>query len=272
MMKKTFRSKLLIATTLLASCGSWAGNPNDKKPEPTPSGILSLDLTGVTGTQLVGSIDVTGKDGQIIGSLTLDHAQIALAGLQLKMANEASEPSREKFDGPFVLDLITNSFSPTAKAINVEPGLYNDVVLKLHELEPDTAGGINCLPQLLDNSIYMSGTWTPLSGESVPFSMTQRIGEEFSLAGSTGAIQGVTIIEGENPLLVAFDLGKWFDFGNSITSKNVDLTSLSGPIVLGVKSEGAAQNIMAVIKNNIKRSGDFGLDRGKTRRLERKSR
>ena len=246
----------------LSGCGTWAGNPKDPEPQPAPAALVKLNIRGkAPALALLGGIPVTGTDGTSIGILSLTKALVMFSEIKLKTAFEDEEEnSREKFAGPYLIDLLNNRSTPELTSIAVNPGTYSAIEIKLHKTE-DSYSGDGAGSPIAGNSIYFSGSYTSTAGSVQSFTMSHEVDEEFNFSQLSANQQGLSVADGNNSLLIAFDLSKWFDFSNSKTSKGVDFTSLTGPIVLAENtSSEVAKNLREVIKENLKSSADFDKD------------
>jgi len=124
------------------------------------------------------------------------------------------------------------------------------------------------------NSIYMEGTYTgkTASGQvtDVPFVLSFDFDETFELTGAGGTSEGFEITaDSTNPIIIAFRLATWMDFNNAETNgSSVDFTQLIvehdadglDMILLDEDAIDPNDDIRKVIKENIKKSADYGKD------------
>jgi hypothetical protein len=248
-----------------SGCGTWLGNPKNPDPggeKPAGNSMVTLKITGKLPTAAAlttaNVVPVVGADGAAQGSLVLSKALLVLDEIELKLTDDDAE-EKQKFGGPFVVDLLADRVSPDPGEIEVPAGTYRGIKLKLAKLEDEDADGL--VPsgsQLVDNSIYLTGTYTPESGDATPFSMTFDLDEEFKLRASS-TFAGMNVVEGaKNAIVIAFRVERWFD----LTGGEADFAGLaSGPIVLEKDSDDdAAKALREAIKENIKASAEFGKD------------
>jgi hypothetical protein len=237
---------------------------------------LSLDIQGTKpGLSLLATpTDVIGSDGTVVGSLSITSAQLILDKIRFKMESEESEESDEvadeeddeedeeedTFKGPYLVDLLTNTVTPSIKDMKVPAGVYKQLELNVHKVDEEelAALGLDESSPMAGKSIYVTGSYTPTGGTSVAFTMSYELSERFILAGNAG----MDVTSGANAVVIAFRLASWFDFSNLETnSDEINFTDIvEGDITLDKDSEDAAKDIQEVIKENIKESADFGKD------------
>ncbi len=234
--------------------------------------------------------------GTQIGTLTINDARLALKEIKLKLAEEELEGQEDsleldqenesiKYPGPYVVELIHNTVSPPLNTITIPAGVYKEIELKLDKIEGDEDDEdgtplVDPGDPLFGNSIYIEGSYTGVTagGEvtDVPFILSFDLDEEFELTGldSTTSLAdsavGMTIGDlGVNPIIIAFRMVQWFNFGDPETNdKGLDFSGLvvteatgGGPqILLDEDAEGDNKDIRKVIKENIKESADYGKD------------
>jgi hypothetical protein len=254
---------MIVWATMLISigCGTWLGNPKDpdKTTPPPGNSMVTLKIRGESAAPLqlaANVIDVIGTDGTTIGTLTLTQARLSLKEIKLKLhASDAEE--RQLFNGPYVVNLLTNQVLPDPGTIEVPDGTYTDIQLKLAKLEKDEIGDIVAASDpLIERSIYLTGSYKPEGGTAVSVTMDFDLDEEFVL-GSSAAFAGVDIVAGQNnPVIIAFRLDRWFDFRGSDT----DLSDVQGEIVLIKDADDVAKDVREAIKENVKQSAKFGKD------------
>lgn len=273
----------IVLSAMLAiadvGCGTWAGNSEEPTKDPgtqtgtTKKSMIKLSFLGsTTGTTLLAStIDVIGAGGTSIGQLSLTDAKVALS--EIKFKTDGGELDEAEFTGPYIVDLLSNQMSPDPGSIEVNAGTYKDIILKLHKLEQDEGekAGVDSEDPVINNSIYLKGSYTATNGVVKPFELSYEIGEEFSLAPTTG-VKGMNLEAGvTQAMIIAFRLDSWFRFDNKETNETaIDFSNIStDSIVLDKDASGdTAQKIRETIKENIKQSADFGKDDDDDGKLE----
>jgi len=255
----------------------------------TSAPAASLVAARAAGDPIV--IDVTDVAGDAVGTLTLTDARVNLGEIELEQADSEIDTEEEgdqsnsiEFGGPYVVDFVNETVTPDLPQIEMLPGTYDNIKLKLDKVEADDEDGsggqlVPNTDPLFGHSIYFEGTY---SGETsggavtdVPFTLSFDLDEEFELSATGDTALGFVIEEGQlNPVIVAFRLARWFEFNNQSTNEDglIDFTALvvgAGPsIVLDETATGDNATIREVIKDNIKISADYGEDHDGDGQLE----
>ncbi len=238
-------------------CGSWTGNP--PKDDPKNLGTVSLAITGSeASTQLLASsIPIISKSGVQIGSMVISQAKVALKGIKFKqVGGEIGE--EETFAGPYAVDLLTNTVTPALNSIQLSSGFYKDIQLQLHKLESEEISDVAKTDPLVNNSIYLTGTYSPNNGSSVNITLKVDVSEEVSLMNPDASSPGVEVKDGsELKVIIAFRMDKWFDF----TGREYDFSSLNGTSAVLADAGGeTGKKLQEIVKENIKKSAKFGED------------
>ncbi len=259
---KSFSLLLALLLSIAGGCGTWLGNPDDADEDDSEgtTSFIDLNFAGLLpGSSLIStSIPVIGSDGSSAGTLALDTAKIVLKEVEFELESADGDSTGIDFKGPYIVDLINNSVSPDPGTAEVSSGIYTEIKLKMAKLEEDDAdeAGISD-SDLLEKSIYLSGTYSPASGNSKSFVLSFKLDEEFKIENDG---DGIILEEGiESAIEVSFDLEKWFDLSNSETnSDGYDFSDInSTSIVLEKDGEDTEKELLEVIKDNIKESAEF---------------
>jgi len=230
-------------------------------------------------------ITITDVSGATSGTLTLTDARINLGEVELEQDDDEIDTSTEiEFDGPFVVDFVNETVTPDIPQIEMLPGTYDNIKLKLDKVEADDvdASGeplVADTDPLFGNSIYLAGTYTGTTAggdvTAIPFSLSFDFDEEFELSGIGDTATGFLLEDGQlNPLIIAFRMTQWFAFDNLETNSDGlidfgDLVTDAGPvIVLDESSSGDNDTIRDIIKDNIEESADYGEDEDGSGELE----
>lgn len=262
----------------------------------------SSSLVSPTTSQIV----VKNAAGVTVGTITLSDARLALKEIKLKLAQEEmdgeaddedgdgeteeesdddiaemlEDSERVKYEGPYVVDLLTNASTPSLGEIEMIAGVYKEIEMKLDKIEGDEDDGagaslIDPTDPLYGNSIYLSGTYTgdtaagPGTATDVPFVLSFDFDETFELTGATDTSEGFTVSDSaSNPVVIAFRMPKWFNFGSEdALEEGIDFSQVTigadGKITLDERAQEtsvANDSIRDVIKENIKESADYGKD------------
>lgn len=247
------------------------------KPGTLPNLSGSSQNFGVN-RAVVSSQDITvySTSGAVLGTITLTDARLALKEIKLKREGASESDDSIHFNGPYVVNLLNNTVSPSLSTIEVPPGDYNEIELKLDkiqgdELDSDGSQLVDNADDLYGNSIYLSGTYTgTTNGGTVtdaPFSLSFDFDETFELSGAD-VVEAFTIdADYTYPIIIAFRMSKWFVFNDVETNPDsVDFSNLvlrTGEIVLDENASDESANnvkIREVIEENIEESADYGVD------------
>lgn len=250
---------LILASVLFINpgCGSWTGNPPGVTDNNPASVSLSIVGSAPALTLMNSVLPITGKSGALIGTFDLTAARISIAEIKLKADTDDLE-ERENFNGPYVVNLLTNEVMPSLSSINLPAGEYKELTFKIQKLDEDEVEGINGQDPLFNQSVYLSGIYTPASGAPINVSMKVDVDEEFSLMKPSSSAPGVQISGGiANQVIIAFRLKEWFNF----TGLEYDFNDLSsGDAQLDKNGNEIEKQLMELVKDNIEDSADFGDD------------
>lgn len=271
---------LTACAFVFSSCGSWVGSPKktgqiQQPSEPTTElqGKVELSFAGTNDTLSLSEsgIQVVNKIGQNSGTLILSEAKIVLGQIQLQ-SSTGGDNSKIHFSGPFVVNLLTNEITPRPEQASLSAGSYNDLVVSLVKLQKDKNLLIPAGDSLEDKSIFLKGIYSDLAGNQSPFELSFDLTESFHLA-TLSSTETLVDIESEtaNSLIVAFQIGQWFDFFHSKEGKkSLDFSDLQNESLI-LNGQGHLQNkLMKIIKENIKNSSQFGRDEDGDGRLSEK--
>jgi hypothetical protein len=235
-----------------ASCGVIIGNPAEDDDSSKKTKI-DLAVEGARDSALLlqeSSISVFDSNGEVTGSISLTMAKIGLKDIRIKA--DSGDSKSYDFDGPYVVDLLTDTITPNPSAVAIEAGTYKDVELRLDDIREDDVEGIPSSDPVIDRSIYLKGTYQSNSGSTVPFELAYEFGETFRVAGDSD--EGVKISDGvTNEFIIAFNIDRWFKLENDY------FEDITGDIVLNEEADGIVEDIRKVIKDNIKNSADYGI-------------
>lgn len=220
-------------------------------------------------------LSITSVDGTEIGQLTLTDARLNIYQIELEQESDEVDSVDEneqeleiEYTGPFVVDVLKDTIEPAIPYIELLPGTYDEIKLKLASIEGDEEDDdgnplIASGDPLYENSIVLIGTYsgiidTESTATNMPFTATFAIDEEFLLSGTEGIILEEGVI---NPVIVAFRMARWFYFHNPETNSDSlefsEITPTLGEITI---NETDNPTIWEVIKENINGSADFGKD------------
>lgn len=245
-------------------CGTWSGNPPGKSNPPASNlSAVNLSIKAVEPLSAMrsmgsprlasSSLSIIGASGQPIGVLELKRALVAVQDIRFRLDGTDSEV-RERFRGPYAIDLLTGEASPALGSIQLAEATYRDASLEIRKLDDKLSALTQSDSALLDRSLFIEAVFKPINGGEISLTMASDFNETLSIPP---AKDGATINAGvRNDVLIAFRLAKWFDF----TGQRYDFTSLAGSsAVLDERSEGVEKQLLDGIVRNIKASADFAV-------------
>ncbi len=277
MKRLTVSLLFFLAILFLSRCGTSTGNYGTQLIfQGTTPGSLGIINSSTMAASTGVAVAVVNRDGSANGTLTVTDARLALKEIKIKRDTtgltdaEKAVDSKTKLTGPFLVNLLTNTVSPSLSSLGLATGNYKSIEFKLDKIEGDEkdAAGVQLVAAtdgLFGKSIYLEGTFTGTtalgSATDMPFTMSYDIDEELKLEGTNlfALTQG-----GAASLIVAFRMPKWFLFSNTaVNDQNIDfrnITPASSRIDLNSLSAGNNQKNWQVIKDAIEKSMDFGTD------------
>ena len=288
---------LFAVTLLFFSCD---GLSNSEYEIHVTDGYAGIDLT-IRGSLPDSSspgraesdpvvLSITDTSGTEIGQFTLSDARINIYQIELEQdldevdsEEEEDQESEVEYTGPFVTDLLNNTITPSLPYIELLPGTYDEIKLKIARIEGDETDEdgnplVDSSDALYDNSIVLSGTYTGSTAggdvTDINLSISFALDEDFELISEDGMVIDEAVV---NDIIVAFRLARWFQFDDSETnSDSVEFSSVQTEsdgaggvqITLNDDASGSNADIWEVIRKNIKESADFGEDEDESGELE----
>jgi len=290
---------LAVALLALAGC-TPGGTPLDEDivVAGQPGGRMALSIEGTVPTAPVASVrslDATPRtvssadlaviaaDGTAQGTITLTDARISLKEFKFKRpdddladAADLEENDSVKLDGPFVVDLLTDTVTPEIPPIDVVAGTYTEIVVQINVIETEDeveddigAPAVLSTDPMFGYSVYLAGAYTgQLAGTDVvdvPFVLAFDLDEEVTIAAGDPALGFVVDHNMLQTIIIAFRVTQWFDFTDTEANPDgFDFNSLTDDtqIVLDETVDGVAayEDVRDVIKKKLEASADTGED------------
>ena len=300
-MKIIVSISLLSSLALLVGCNSTTagsddglGNVSLKFSTSSAQTSKSIIASSAVNTRSlistpVSGITVTDTSGNISGTIDLNSAWVVIKDIGFEAEGEvhttdststSTDDSELEFIGPYVLDVLTGTTYPDLSQIDIGAGSYRNIKINIEKLAAADAGNITNLAtdvanKLASYSLYLAGTYTSADGTSyvdIPFSLSLSDEVEFSFAGSSSPKAFVIEDQGQNDIIIAFNLDEWFAFNNSETNSDSLLLesaiTSSGSSYELVLDNSTNSTIMEVIKDNIEESAKYGKDKNGDGELE----
>jgi len=252
---KTFR--FLTISTVLVSCllgcdgreeinlangGSEVGNPNR-----VALSVVSYDS----------SLSRVGTH-YLLSGLSIIEARIVLGSIQFRSMESCTDQPGEgriDFNGPFVIDLLSNRSFPEIESADIPEGTYCKIDLRFDELsQNDLPEGVSKGDPIIGQSLLIRGS----RSDGIPFVVQIKKKDPFKLKNQGLGFQVGS--EGFLDFLIAFDLSVWF---TEVDLATADLTS--GTIII---DQNHNQSLLSKIRRNIKLSARLFQDLNENRQLE----
>ena len=271
-----------ILIILFGKCDGATGSGSDDENDVSDgmAGINlniqgSLPAASSGKSAVTADLDVLDTSGISEGKITLSEARLNIYQIELEMDDNEIDSEEEQdqeqeieYTGPFVIDLLNNSTDPEIPYIELLPGSYDEIKLKLAKVESDHPT-VDSGDPLYGNSIYMEGTYTGATLEEtvtdMPVILSIALDEEFTLQADG---EGMVLDEGViNELIIAYRLAIWFRFDNPDTNEDsVEFGDVwveddgDGGFHIVLDETGSNAPQWDVIMENVKASTDFGED------------
>lgn len=251
----------IVASTTMA-CGGIGGSGfigvqlAAISSESTASGELQATDDGGTTYQLsagaiyVRHIELDLPDGQRCTAIADD-----LAGATCD-ASPGGSSDKISIDGPFVVDLVTKTATPSLADVRIPAGTYKRVDVRIDDGDP-ADGLIQAGAPLDDHSLVAEANFT-YAGSPTTLKLSLKFNEDVRFERPAGVS-----VSGEGAkLLAALDIAKWFS-GLDISDclDRDDLSIVDGTLLIDDNTSGGGNCSMIenAIKESIKRSSQ--LDR-----------
>jgi len=230
------------------SCGSWSGNPPSSKVQTGTTapvekqGTVEIVIQGTnTSLRLINNkLSVVDKSGKAAGQIELSSVQLMIADITVR--RDASDlTTRPKLAGPFVLDLLTNTITPTPDKLTLPEGDYKDISFQLYK----QAGG----------SVQLKGVYTAANMKTSNIKITLDADDQISLMKEAQARIIQVASASNQQVAISFQLDQWFNFNG----KDTDLTSATGAdLTIDTTATGDGKKLRDAFLSNVKTATDFG--------------
>ncbi len=244
-------SFVLLALSL-SSCGQTDGTGsvagtntgNPFSPE------VAVKIIGTSNNTTTAKVD----SKLLANGIDLTEARVVISSIRFRPLAfcQAGESEVEEddfdFDGPFVVDLLSNTSIPTTDNVQLPAGSYCRVELKLDDLDDDVIpNGIDASDAIVDQAVILRGT----TQGGRPFHVFIEDNDEFRLENKQNgfAIGGNTNLD---QFFIVFDLDLWF--------ANVDFDNVSEGQGVILIDEDNNEALHAKIVDNIKFSANLLKD------------
>lgn len=243
--KTQFVTTLLLATSLAACAddGATAGVAvqalsTDTGEESTPLYMVDdadANFAVSAATLVLRHIELDLPDGHLCDDIEADLSD----GVDCQLGQDADSI---KIDGPFRIDLMSGSSTPSLAEVRIPAGTYKRIDFRV---EDDAS----------NESFAVTAAFN-LDGEAHTLELSLDFNEDIRIEGP----EGITVGDGED-LVASYVSSNWLEginIGSCVDNGDVDVRGTTVTISEGT-SRGSCSDIENVIKNNMKTSGQ--LDR-----------
>lgn len=223
----------------VVACSSAAGDPFvqlkvSSDPSSTTIGnALTSDQIEYTVAKLV------------IGEIEFDQA----LDCSIDDDDDDSAEIEFEYEGPFVVNLLTQKAIPSFDEIQIEKATYCKFKFKLEKLDDDEVpAGVSETDGIVENSVYIEGIYD----SSTPFIVKLEEDEDFEMESESSA--GLGLANGSlNTIFLVFDLSKLFEGIDDLGT----LDQVSGTIYIDKDNN---QDEYDIIKENLKTFSNLRKD------------
>lgn len=191
---------MLVLMSLPLSCGTDVGNPVvDMKFSIYDSGSSATFDKGIAHIAPPG--------------LLIDKAWVAVERIRLRDATNCEGNSRDEFEGPFVVDMLSTDSNPSLSGLELNSSTYCRLEFRWKKLVENEVLGAP--PELTGASVLLEGE----RADGIRFILKSDKGNELRLDARNDTF---TIDELSSSLFVAFDVQDLFDGVNMDAAEVVD--------------------------------------------------
>ncbi len=166
---------------------------------------------------------------------------------------------RVDLEGPFIINLLTQTSTPSLDTITLPEGEYCGIGMMLRKFDPMKMK--HHLPKnhpVLNHSMYIAGT----VNDRVPFILTADFNRPFLLFNENQSLGAESLKD--SLLEIGFDLGKWFD---GITTAHIKQMPIHGTLTAVINKKNNFYIFRQIVKN-IYESTSLFADKNHNGRLD----
>lgn len=172
-----------------------------------------------------------------------------LAGAECHAGDTAADEDKLRIDGPFVVDMIAGTSTPSLAGVTIPAGTYRRIDLRVDDGDP-AEGVVVAGSELDDNALAVIATFDAGGGPST-LDLRLNFDEDIRIEQPGG----VAVAAGDD-LIARFAAADWLagvDLGACVAT----LTAVDGRYVIDDRNDGACGGIEDTVKNAMKNSGDL---------------
>jgi len=249
---------IFATLTILTACNDSSTEPNSET-RASFSVVLSSNSSSTPKLNAVDSLSITDMGGT---HFTITYAKINLRHIQFDFP---SEDSRSKdldtteqisIEGPFVVDLMDGSSTPSITEFNIEAGTYKRIDLRLDDVKP-TDGIISPSDDMYDNTMILKGIFTYDGITDRNFTFKLKFNEDIRFEEP----YGILIQKGGNTqILLNLHVEEWLkniNITKCLDDSEINLDNNGDLIIDDNNGNGDCSDFENTIKHNIKNNYDF---------------
>ncbi|MEZ4404458.1 MAG: hypothetical protein R3B06_30845 [Kofleriaceae bacterium] len=245
-----------IASAALAgvgcSDGSTAGVAVSALTGPGAGSPVATDAQGTAFTMSQGLLHLRHIELDLPAGTACADLADQLTGATCHDADNPGDEAKIRIDGPFAVDMVAGTSTPSLAAVAIPTGSYRRIDLRVDDGRPDE-GVVAPGSPLDDNALAVIATFDH-AGAPATLDLRLNFDEDIRIEQPGG----VAVAAGED-LIARFAASNWLagvDLGACVAT----LTATDGRYVVDDRNDGACAGIEDTVKRAMKDSGDLVSD------------
>lgn len=242
----------LLSTSLLAAACGGGGDAGIAVSARTGASVpVATDARGVAFTVSEGLLHLRHIELDLPDGQSCDDVG-PLVRAECHRGDTAADEDKIRIDGPFAVDMIAGTSTPSLAGVTIPAGTYRRIDLRVDDGDP--AEGLVAAGSPLDDNAFAVIASFDDDGQPATLDLRLNFDEDIRIEQPGG----VVVAEGED-LIARFAAANWLagvDLGACVGT----LTATDGRYVIDDRRDGACGGIEDTVKSAMKNSGD--LDAG----------
>ncbi len=213
----------------------------------------TLAKVSANGTSSLSLVDASGT------VFNIESAQANIRHIEFDLPDSSHEESEEdkiSVAGPFVVDLMTGSFSPNLSDVEIPVGTYKRMDIRLDDAEMED-GLLEESHGLLEHSLVVTGSFSYDGVDNRKFSIKFQFNEDIRFETEAG----IEVTEGTlNTMAVHLLVNEWLegaDITGCLQDGDMELDSEGNLHINDSNASGKCAEIEGIIKDNMKNNYDL---------------